>query len=1047
MLRRFLITAFLTLTLSFSVLAQNTNVSATVTDAGGQTWNNGTYTFNFQPAPRFNGTYRQNGVPFTPVSISGTLSAVGAFTSIPVPDNAQITPSGTQWTVTVCPQGTGGCFNSLPITITGASQTITSSLIPPAILVSCGFGVSAYLDSEVNCGIGGTYYNSVSSSIRACQATSGNICTTWASAAAGGTAGSLAGPGSFVGTFTGGPTFSISLISISGSTVTATTTVPCPVVSGQSVRVAATGFNGDYAAATACVGSSFTFLSSRQGIASASSGTVTLGPLLNMVGQWTGLIKTGTGVRSFVVNPQNLENGCGSLVAPFLVDTGINQNGVPCTSTFLYYGTPVTGNGFGSGAHRSDTVVSLGYDVRSPITEFHNMAANGTNSYGFGGENSTNAVGLVGVVAGAGQAGMDTSDFVVQSSFTGLGDHLVQANQNLSFTSRDPGWVRAYTKDYSPVNTIVAPAFGGVHNVTSYLLVDSSQTGLGALVAEGIAGGINANHASWRSASNFSPDAGYWSSSASTAMFRASCAPLYSTNGGNTPNYGADCPPFSMLHEETAVTNGASLSEGFVSTNSVARTTCTPTASPNGLIEVDFVVTVTCGAPVTINAADPINIGGAGLSGYNGNFRALTASGGGTTFTYYNAKNGPGATNCTVSSLSEVTLTVSVVFAAPCNVGVGQIFNMQNDPKLDPRTTGCAFTSPVSCNQYNGFFTVATITDSTHITYTHTVSGLPTNTSPLSSTISSISQAPNTTLATATFSAACGFAIGQTLVVTGVTNASYNTTGAYVEVGCGGGNTASYRTASSGLGASSGGTATTTTNFESSLNPSGGGTVTVGTQQLANIQYDASKNLNFRFCDLSGGGTFPCTPVTFATVDPTNQRFLLASATPQVTLSGSSSSNRVFADATGLGFSSDTSGKAIRFLTNPGALQESLRIDQNGSILLAGPKLLISQTAPTIAGAGCGGTVAAITAPNGTASFEVFTGTAPTTACTITMPAATTSWTCDANTVSATTTTNFIVKQTGAISTTSVILTLFSDVAAATNYAASDTLRVKCMAN
>jgi hypothetical protein len=111
------------------------------------------------------------------------------------------------------------------------------------------------------------------------------------------------------------------------------------------------------------------------------------------------------------------------------------------------------------------------------------------------------------------------------------------------------------------------------------------------------------------------------------------------------------------------------------------------------------------------------------------------------------------------------------------------------------------------------------------------------------------------------------------------------------------------------------------------------------------------------------------------------------------------------------------------------------------------PNLLISHTAPTIAGAGCGGTVAAITAPNGTGSFEVFTGTNPLTACTITMPAATTSWTCEANTVSATTTTNYVVKQTGAISTTSVVLTLYSDAAVATNYQGSDTLRVKCVAN
>lgn len=108
--------------------------------------------------------------------------------------------------------------------------------------------------------------------------------------------------------------------------------------------------------------------------------------------------------------------------------------------------------------------------------------------------------------------------------------------------------------------------------------------------------------------------------------------------------------------------------------------------------------------------------------------------------------------------------------------------------------------------------------------------------------------------------------------------------------------------------------------------------------------------------------------------------------------------------------------------------------------------LLWSTTAPTIAGAGCGGSVATISANNGTAAFSIFTGTAPLTTCTVTMPAATTGWVCEANTVSATTTTNYIVKQTGAVSTTSVVLSLFTDVAVAQNFTASDTIRVKCTA-
>lgn len=171
---------------SFTVRAQNTNVSGTVTDAGGQAWNNGTYSFNFFPSPTWNGNYRQNGVVFNSVPINGSLSATGTFTNVPVPDNGQITPANTKWTITVCAQTQFICWTSLPITITGASQTITSSINPPTILVTCGTGVNAYADSEVSCGIGGQYYNLTSGAARVCTAVTGNACTTW-TAAGGGT--------------------------------------------------------------------------------------------------------------------------------------------------------------------------------------------------------------------------------------------------------------------------------------------------------------------------------------------------------------------------------------------------------------------------------------------------------------------------------------------------------------------------------------------------------------------------------------------------------------------------------------------------------------------------------------------------------------------------------------------------------------------------------------------------------------------------------------------------------------------------------------------
>lgn len=149
----------------------------------------------------------------------------------------------------------------------------------------------------------------------------------------------------------------------------------------------------------------------------------------------------------------------------------------------------------------------------------------------------------------------------------------------------------------------------------------------------------------------------------------------------------------------------------------------------------------------------------------------------------------------------------------------------------------------------------------------------------------------------------------------------------------------------------------------------------------------------------------------------------------------------VFSNATNCILSGDNGGTihfAVQCLT--------------GQTTIGGPllftNLLISNTAPTIAAGGCGGSAAAIQNANGTASFNIFTGTAPTSGgCTITMPAATTNWHCEANHTSAISTTNFIIQQTGALSTTSVTLQLFSDVAAATAPAASDTWRTTCTAN
>src|SRR5439155_1323349 len=141
-----------------------------------------------------------------------------------------ISPSGTQWQITVTttgiqpPAGTGPQACSATITVTGASQSVTSNFSCPALEPP--------------------------------------------------TSPTLTG-GSLQGTFTGGPTFTISTISELGFIVSVTTTAPCSVTPGQLVAISNAVYAGNYAAFTGCSGSTFTFVSGRDGLASSSGGTVT----------------------------------------------------------------------------------------------------------------------------------------------------------------------------------------------------------------------------------------------------------------------------------------------------------------------------------------------------------------------------------------------------------------------------------------------------------------------------------------------------------------------------------------------------------------------------------------------------------------------------------------------------------------------------------------------------------------------------------------------------------------------------------------------------
>jgi hypothetical protein len=159
--------------------AQSTLVSGTIVDSSGQAWIHGSFQFTFQPSPSNpNAQYFLNGVPFNrfqtiPALGPGLLDGAGSFTNVAVPSNTSITPSGSTWSLQVCPlaTATNGCFIA-NLTISGVNQTVTSSLVPPPIIVDLTNppqAPAAYVDSEIiGARVGSSYWNLIDQTQHVC---------------------------------------------------------------------------------------------------------------------------------------------------------------------------------------------------------------------------------------------------------------------------------------------------------------------------------------------------------------------------------------------------------------------------------------------------------------------------------------------------------------------------------------------------------------------------------------------------------------------------------------------------------------------------------------------------------------------------------------------------------------------------------------------------------------------------------------------------------------------------------------------------------------
>lgn len=133
---------------------QSTTASATVVDGGGVTWANGTWKLDLIPNPSYPiNNVQWNGSPLPPAQwhYSGNLDNSGNF-SQSVPDNNFITPVGSSYTVTVCPNATAPCSVIQNISITGASLNLSSQITSatPALSVPPQALARAYNDAEVN---------------------------------------------------------------------------------------------------------------------------------------------------------------------------------------------------------------------------------------------------------------------------------------------------------------------------------------------------------------------------------------------------------------------------------------------------------------------------------------------------------------------------------------------------------------------------------------------------------------------------------------------------------------------------------------------------------------------------------------------------------------------------------------------------------------------------------------------------------------------------------------------------------------------------------
>ena len=159
-LRTALIACIFVIAAASACLSQATTVTATAQDSDGTTWAGGAYTVTYFSSTPGSPTEISTSGTFT-TKFSGVLNGSGAL-SLNLVSSTNIWPTGSGWIFKVCPAITNAiCYSTAPITITGASQSVSTQVnaVIVAPRVTGGIGVSAYNDVEVAAIPNNSYYN------------------------------------------------------------------------------------------------------------------------------------------------------------------------------------------------------------------------------------------------------------------------------------------------------------------------------------------------------------------------------------------------------------------------------------------------------------------------------------------------------------------------------------------------------------------------------------------------------------------------------------------------------------------------------------------------------------------------------------------------------------------------------------------------------------------------------------------------------------------------------------------------------------------------